>query len=34
MPICNRYVADPKFSQVPVQGMLSKDYAERAGEIN
>ncbi len=22
-----RYVADPKFSQVPVEGMLSKDYA-------
>jgi gamma-glutamyltranspeptidase / glutathione hydrolase len=30
-----RYVADPKFSQVPVQGMLSKDYAaQRAKLIN
>lgn len=30
-----RYVADPKFSQVPVHGMLSKDYAlERAKLID
>ena len=30
-----RYVADPKYSAVPVAGMLSKDYArERAGRIN
>jgi gamma-glutamyltranspeptidase / glutathione hydrolase len=30
-----RYVADPKFSQVPVRGMLSKDYAaQRAKLIN
>src|SRR5437667_11189853 len=30
-----RYVCDPKFSQVPVAGMLSKDYArQRAKLIN
>ncbi len=30
-----RYVADPKYSAVPVAGMLSKDYArEQAGRIN
>jgi gamma-glutamyltranspeptidase / glutathione hydrolase len=31
----HRYVADPKFSKVPVEGMLSKDYAaQRAKRID
>ena len=28
-----RYVADPKFSQVPVHGMLSKDYARERAKL-
>ncbi len=28
-----RYVADPKFSQVPVAGMLSKDYAAQRAKL-
>ena len=28
-----RYVADPKFSKVPVQGMLSKDYAAKRAKL-
>jgi gamma-glutamyltranspeptidase/glutathione hydrolase len=28
-----RYVADPKFSQVPVEGMLSKDYAAARAKL-
>jgi gamma-glutamyltranspeptidase/glutathione hydrolase len=28
-----RYVADPKFSRVPVAGMLSKEYAHRRAEL-
>jgi gamma-glutamyltranspeptidase / glutathione hydrolase len=28
-----RYVADPKFSQVPVPGMLSKEYAARRAKL-
>jgi gamma-glutamyltranspeptidase/glutathione hydrolase len=28
-----RYVADPKFSKVPVQGMLSKQYAARRAKL-
>jgi gamma-glutamyltranspeptidase/glutathione hydrolase len=28
-----RYVADPKFSRVPVEGMLSKDYAARRAKL-
>jgi gamma-glutamyltranspeptidase/glutathione hydrolase len=28
-----RYVADPKFSRVPVSGMLSKDYAARRAKL-
>ncbi|MCL4523731.1 MAG: gamma-glutamyltransferase [Acidobacteria bacterium] len=28
-----RYVADPKFSKVPVAGMLSKDYARERGKL-
>jgi len=29
----HRYVADPKFSRVPVEGMLAKDYAARRAEL-
>ena len=28
-----RYVADPKFNRVPVEGMLSKDYAARRAKL-
>src|ERR1700689_419738 len=28
-----RYVADPKFSQAPVAGMLSKDYAAQRAKL-
>ena len=28
-----RYVADPKFSQIPVQGMLSKEYAAKRAKL-
>jgi gamma-glutamyltranspeptidase / glutathione hydrolase len=28
-----RYVGDPRFSQIPVQGMLSKRYAERQAKL-
>jgi gamma-glutamyltranspeptidase/glutathione hydrolase len=29
----HRYVADPKFSKVPVEGMLSKDYAAQRSQL-
>jgi gamma-glutamyltranspeptidase/glutathione hydrolase len=29
----HRYVADPKFSKVPVEGMLSKDYAAQRAKL-
>jgi gamma-glutamyltranspeptidase / glutathione hydrolase len=29
----HRYVADPKFSRVPVEGMLTKDYAARRAKL-